>query len=197
MLNTLSFRTAGMAAVWLCEVRGQFSDGYYENDEAWIDEEKSRVLEGFLGADVEVAGEGWKGGLDMGDGYRESCPLSGVEALESVLSHLNYRKVWPYRVAFYYAFGEKYGIEKLKELRAECAFEVAEDMVFDAWFLQGMPSYHDTRWYKQREIKLKEMVNLEELLEYFENLDRDETIGKVYDNMDELDMILRYSGHNW
>ena len=31
MLNTLSFRTAGMAAVWLCEVRGQFSDGYYEN----------------------------------------------------------------------------------------------------------------------------------------------------------------------
>lgn len=197
MLNTLSFRTAGMAAVWLCEVRGQFSDGYYENDEVWMDEEKSRVLEGFLSADVEVAGEGWKGGLDMGDGYREGCPLSGVEALESVLSNLNYRETWPYRVVFYYAFGEKYGIEKLKELQNLCLLEIAEDMVFDAWFWQGMPSYSNSHWYKQREAELKDRINLEELLDYFENLDKDATIEKVYENMDELDMVLRYSGHNW
>ena len=197
MLNTLSFRTAGMAAVWLCEVRGQFSDGYYENDEVWMDEEKSRILGGFLGADVEVAGEGWKGGLDMGDGYREGCPLSGVEALESVLPYLNYRKTWPYRVAFYYAFGEKYGIEKLKELQNLCLLEIAEDMVFDAWFWQGMPSYSKSHWYQQRKDELKDRINLEELLDYFENLDKDATIEKVYENMDELDMVLRYSSHNW
>lgn len=196
MLNTLSFRTTGMAAVWLCEVRGQFSDGYYENDEAWMDEEKSRILEGFLGADVEVAGEGWKGGLDMGDGYREGCPLSGVEALKRVLSNLNYHETWPYRVAFYYAFGEKYGIEKLKELQDAWAFEVVEDIAFDAWFLHGMPSYRDSLWYKQHEVKLKECISEEELLDYFENLDKDAVIEKVYENMDELDMVLRYSGHN-
>lgn len=196
MLNTLSFRTAGMAAVWLCEVRGQFSDGYYENDEAWMDEEKSRILEGFLGADVEVAGEGWKGGLDMGDGYREGCPLSGVEALKRVLSNLNYHEAWPYRVAFYYAFGEKYGIEKLKELQDAWAFEVVEDIAFDAWFLHGTPSYRDSIWYKQHEVKLKECISEEELHDYFENLDKDAVIEKVYENMDELDMVLRYSGHN-
>ena len=196
MLNTLYFRTAGMAAVWLCEVRGQFSDGYYENNEAWMDEEKSRILEGFLGADVEVAGEGWKGGLDMGDGYREGCPLSGVEALESVLSNLNYHEAWPYRVAFYYTFGEKYGIEKLKELQDAWAFEVVEDIAFDAWFLHGMPSYRDSPWYKQHEAKLKECINEEELLDYFENLNKDAIIEKVYENMAELDMVLQYSGHN-
>lgn len=196
MLNTLTFKTPGMAAVWLGEIRNQFSDGYYEFDEVWMDDEKSRIIEGFLHADVEVAGEDWKGGLDMGNGYREGCPLSGVEVLENMLSNLKYRKVWPYCVAFYYAFGEKYGIEKLKEMQNLCLLEIAEDMVFDAWFWQGMPSYSKSHWYQQRMAELKDRINLVELLEYFENLDRDATIEKVRENIDEIDMVLGYNACN-
>lgn len=196
MLNTLTFKTPGMAAVWLGEIRNQFSDGYYEFDEAWMDDEKSRIIEEFQHANVEVAGEDWKSGLDMGKGYRESCPLSGVKALESILSELKYHRVWPYCMAFYYAFGEKYGIEKLKELQKLCVLEVAEDMVFDAWFWQGMPSYSKSHWYQQRKDELKDRINLEELLEYFENLDRDATIEKLRKNIDEIDMVLGYNACN-
>lgn len=56
-------------------------------------------------ADVEVAGEGWKAGIDTGDGYRKGSPLSGRRVLESVLGYL--QDGWAWRVVAQYAIGEK------------------------------------------------------------------------------------------
>lgn len=52
-MSTLYFKTPGIAAVWLCEIRGQFSDGVFENHPAWERMSTREILYEFLRADEQ------------------------------------------------------------------------------------------------------------------------------------------------
>lgn len=187
MLNTLSFRTAGMAAVWLCEIRGQFSDGTFENHSAWKNEDTREILWDFMRADVEVAGEGWKAGIDTGDGYRKGSPLSGRRALESVLGYL--QDGWAWRVVAQYAIGEKYGIEVVKKLNESYLMDyLTNRMLSKVWKCEKF-CYKNIR---KEMAQINKIVNVKEVTAYFETLDRYQVLEDLYEHADELDMVLDY-----
>ena len=189
MLNTLYFRTAGIAAIYLLEIRGQITDGYYENSDLW-DSEQGDILEDFVNAEIEVAGEKWKRGLQTSDG-RISCPVSGIEALESVLSFLNEETHWPYRVGLYYALGEKYGIELVKKMSANRGENAVEALALYLWHIAG-----DDHVYKTmiKDRRLTSLFDINELCEFLKSLDPKELIDKVESASDELDEVLDYQG---
>lgn len=185
--NTLSFRTAGIAAVWLCEIRGQFSDGTYENNSAWENPEMKDILWGFMDADVEVAGENWKAGLDMGDGYCESSPFSGRACLKSVLRYL--KDEWAWRVVAQYAIGEKYGIEVVKQLEENHFMEyLTNRMLSKVWKCEKF-CYKNIR---KEMASINKIIDVKEVTEYFSTLDRYEVLDKLLKNADELDEVLKY-----
>lgn len=187
MLNTLSFRTAGMAAVWLCEIRSQFSDGTFENHRAWKNKGTREILWSFMRADVEVAGKDWEAGIDTGDGYREGSPLSGSLALDRVLKYL--KDGWAWRVVAQYAIGEKYGIEVVKKLDESCLMNyLTHRMLSKVWKCEKF-CYKNTR---KEMAQINKIVNVKEVTAYFETLDRYQVLEDLYEHADELDMVLDY-----
>lgn len=190
-MSTLSFKTPGIAAVWLCEIRGQFSDGYYENNDAWEDEECSELLQNFLSATVEVKGDEWKAGLDTGSRYRKCCPLSGSDALWSLISYLRNGEKWAWRVPVYYALGEKYDLDKLCELSDSYLDSyLVSEILERAWEIEK--HYASDSYRKKKLEQINKIIDVEEAVAYFKTINKDEVLRKLTENVEELDAVLNF-----
>ena len=185
-MSTLYFKTPGIAAVWLCEIRGQFSDGIFENNSAWENPETNEILFEFLQADVKV-GSGGKPGLNMSNGERLYCPLSGTNCLNEFLTYLYSGHAWAWRVVVFYTLGELYGINIVKKLNSCCIYGLATYLAAEAW---GYSSFYLKSERTRKLARANKIINVEDALAKFKQLDPREMLIKLRRHANELDDAL-------
>ena len=184
-MSTLYFKTPGIAAVWLCEIRGQFSDGVFENHSAWERTSTREILYEFLSADAKV-GSG-KHGIYLSNGEHVRCPLSGTTCLDEFLAYLYRGNNWAWRVVVYYTLGELYGINIVKKLYSCCIDELATYLITEAW---GYPHFYLKSERARKLAKANKIINVEDALAKFKQLNPHEMLTNLRRHADELDDAL-------